>query len=106
MEIYSVLGFSRLLLTEEEAAKVILSCRKLNRYLTPSEMAQMFHKSLKKEINPEAEERMKGIWLDFCRDKDLDQRETLTDPDTLEAWFAYAAFNYKEPLPETSPWGN
>ena len=106
METHTALAFSRLLLTEDEAMRVILSARSLRRYLTPSEISRMFRKPLKKEISAEAEERMKGTWLDFCRDKNLDQRETLTDPDILEAWFAYAAFNYKEPLPETSPWGN
>lgn len=102
-------GFCRLSIDGNQVKVILAQCRKLKRYLIPSEYQKVLRiPPFNKQITDLEEKTMQMTWLDFCREKDLDQKSSLSNVDILEAWFGYVSTHYHQPMPEISsgnPWG-
>lgn len=107
MPVQSVQGFLRLGVTEDEAQRLLAYCRRERRYLIPSEASRILRKTLSKTITDEEQAQMTDVWLDFCRELDLDQQTSVCEVEVLEKWWPYVASHYVNPLPAPSakaPW--
>lgn len=106
MPTHIVVGFSRILLNEVEADQVMSLARDKGRYLIPAEINLLLEKDLSKTIQSQELLNMQKTWIDFCKEKNLDQQTSMTNVFSLEMWWDYVAKHYKEPLPVASPWDN
>lgn len=101
-----VQGFLRVLLNDDEALKALDLARSKGRYLIPAEVSLLIKRELTKTITENEQQNMQGTWIEFCKEKNLDQSTSLTDPIALEVWWDYVSKNYHHPLPASAPWGN
>lgn len=102
-------GFLRLLLTETEAQSVLKRSKELQRCLAPLEVGYLLKREIKRTVTPAEKEAMQRCWIDFCKHFNYIQDSVLGelgDMTSLENWFKWIPAEYREPLPEASPWGN
>lgn len=102
-------GFLRLLLTETEAQTVLKRSKELQRCLMPQEVGYLLRREIKRGVTAADKNAMWLCWLDFC--KHFNYRQDillgeLGDMTSLENWFKWIPAEYREPLPEASPWGD
>lgn len=93
-------GFLRLLLTKDEADRVLKLAEVKRRYIIPYEVSSMLNKPIRKQVTEEEKEAMKMCWIRFCRQYDLDQFiESGVDVPILKMWFDFVVKDYRDPLP-------
>ena len=55
-----------------------------------------------KVITDSEAEQMKSTWLEFCKERDRDQKLSLASEEEQIDWSDYVAKNYTDPLPVAS----
>lgn len=105
---HSVQGFLRLLLNEGEAIRIMEIAKNLNRYLIPVEVSRILRRDIKQTVMQEEENRMQDVWVDFCKENNIDQGENVCNVEILEKWWSWVPSHYINPLPAVvaSPWDN
>ena len=75
--------------------------------MTVYEWSKILKTPLPLKIDPTEDQAMWDTWIDFCRERNMDQVSIPFDHDEWFDWLKYSATHYQKPLPiakETTDW--